>query len=159
MGTVAGGGGSLSVGANGTGTAFTGSMTGAGDIEKIGTGSLTLTSANTYTGATTISAGTLVAGNDLAFGATTQAITFNGGGLASNNDARVIAYPIAVNPVSGSSIAGSNSMTLTGAVTNGGPGSMLDVNFTNNTQTHAQRETSRLRKSRRWHGACVCLWA
>ena len=134
LGTV-GNGGSLSVGANNASTTFTGTITGTGDFEKIGTGVLTLTTANTYAGTTTITAGTLVPGNDLAFGTAAQAVVLNGGGLASNSDTRTLAYPITVNPVAGNKITGSNSTTLTGAVTSGGAGSTLDVNFTDPGKT------------------------
>ncbi|MFD0893891.1 autotransporter-associated beta strand repeat-containing protein [Luteolibacter ambystomatis] len=44
---------------NGFNTTLALPITGTGSLEKLGTGSLTLTGANTYTGATTVSAGTL----------------------------------------------------------------------------------------------------
>ncbi len=128
FGTSLTGGGTLSVGANGASTTFTGTITGVGDFEKTGTGSLTLTAANTYVGNTTVSDGTLVAGNNLAFGASTQTITLDGGGLASNNDTRSLAYGITVG-TSGGQITGANSITLTGAVTSGGAGSVLELNL------------------------------
>jgi autotransporter-associated beta strand protein len=68
----------LIVGGNNNSTTFTGTITnqygGAGFITKIGTGSLTLGSANTYGGATTVSSGTLLLGNPTALGNGTSAI-------------------------------------------------------------------------------------
>jgi autotransporter-associated beta strand protein len=59
----------LSVGNNNTNTLYSGVLSGntgaGGALTKIGTGILTLTGANTYTGATTISAGTLQLGDGL----------------------------------------------------------------------------------------------
>jgi autotransporter-associated beta strand protein len=55
-----------------------------GDVSKItktGVGALLLNGASTYTGGTTLSQGTLLAGNDRAFG--TGALVFNGGAIGS----------------------------------------------------------------------------
>ncbi len=137
FGTELTGGGTLAIGANGSSSNFTGTITGVGDLEKTGSGSLTLAGANTYTGNTILSDGTLVAGNNLAFGTPgpDQTIAFNGGALASNNDARVLAHPMVVNPVEGNRITGSNSIAFTGPVTGGGAGSVLDINLTNPAKT------------------------
>ena len=50
---------------------FAGTISGAGSVNQIGTGTMILTASNTYTGGTTISAGTLQLGN----GGTTGSIT------------------------------------------------------------------------------------
>lgn len=57
--TVTLGGGSLTVGGDDTSTAFAGIISGAGSVIKAGSGTLTLSHANTYTGGTTVSSGIL----------------------------------------------------------------------------------------------------
>jgi len=61
----------LTAGADNTSTTFAGAIVGAGGINRKGTlGTLTLSGANTYTGATTVTAGVLQAGvSTNAFGA------------------------------------------------------------------------------------------
>jgi autotransporter-associated beta strand protein len=49
----------LSIGNNGQSTAYSGSLSGAGSIKKIGSGTFTLSGDNTYSGSTTVGAGTL----------------------------------------------------------------------------------------------------
>ena len=54
----------LTVGTNGQSTTFSGALSGLGSLVKAGIGMLTLTAPNTYTGATTVSSGTLVLTGD-----------------------------------------------------------------------------------------------
>lgn len=49
----------LSIGNNNASTTYSGAMSGAGSVIKIGSGTLTLSGANSYTGNTTVNAGTL----------------------------------------------------------------------------------------------------
>jgi autotransporter-associated beta strand protein len=59
----------LTVGSNNTSTEVSGSITGdGGSLVKVGTGTLTLSGINTYTGGTTINAGTLAVNGSLASG-------------------------------------------------------------------------------------------
>ena len=54
----------LTVGGNGANTTYSGVLSGTGStLTKVGAGTLTLSGANTYTGGTTVSAGTLKATN------------------------------------------------------------------------------------------------
>ena len=62
----------LSVGSANTNTTFAGVISGAGNLTKIGTGTLTLSGTNTYTGVTTVNAGTL------------SVATIGDGGVAGN---------------------------------------------------------------------------
>ena len=71
---------------NTNGYTFDGSgfLTGTMTLTKTGTGSLTLATANSYTGGTTLRQGTIVAGNNNALG-TGGTITLNDTGTGSNN--------------------------------------------------------------------------
>lgn len=61
----------LTVGKNNANTTYSGVMSGAGSLIKVGSGTLTLTGANSYTGNTTVNAGTLeLAQPTLALGST-----------------------------------------------------------------------------------------
>lgn len=60
---VALGSGTLSVGSANTTTSYSGVMSGSGGLTKQGTGVFTLTANNTFSGLTTVSAGTLSVGN------------------------------------------------------------------------------------------------
>ncbi|WP_426314262.1 amidase family protein [Methylobacterium fujisawaense] len=59
QGRVALGNARLTAGADGTSTTFAGTLAGTGGLTKAGTGTLTLIGASTYSGGTTIAAGTL----------------------------------------------------------------------------------------------------
>lgn len=53
---------SLTVGGNNTSTVYVGSLSGPGSLTKVGTGLWTLSGSNSYTGTTTVNAGTLICG-------------------------------------------------------------------------------------------------
>jgi autotransporter-associated beta strand protein len=67
----------LSVGGNNSSSTFSGSLTGAGSLVKVGTGTLTLNGAGTYTGGTFVSAGVLAAGDAVSPGSVTPFGTGN----------------------------------------------------------------------------------
>ncbi len=82
-GSVTLGGGSLTAGYSGASTIFDGVVSGGGGFTKVGSGTLNLSGANTYTGTTTISAGTLAVTNNNALGTTGTGTTIaNGAALA-----------------------------------------------------------------------------
>lgn len=84
IGSLAGGGnvtlgsGQLVVGASNASTTYSGTMSGTGTFTKGGSGTLTITGHNTYTGATTITSGTLALGVDNALSNSTD-VTINAG--------------------------------------------------------------------------------
>ena len=78
LGRIDLGAGRLTTGVNGVNTLFGGTITGAGGLTKIGTGGLVLTGDNSFTGGTTISAGTLQLGNGGTTGSVVGAIVNNG---------------------------------------------------------------------------------
>lgn len=81
-GTISLGTGNLTFGTNNTTTSsFTGIITGSGNIIKVGTGSAKLSGASTFTGTTTISAGTLNIGSNA---------PANSPGALGNSDADII---------------------------------------------------------------------
>ncbi|UPG96623.1 autotransporter-associated beta strand repeat-containing protein [Luteibacter aegosomatissinici] len=82
---VAGGTDTVSLGGSYTGAnTFSGIISGVGNVTMNGAGTWVLGGANTYTGKTTVTAGTLVAGTDQAF-AGTSGLQVDGGTLDLNN--------------------------------------------------------------------------
>ena len=72
----------LSIGANNLSTTFSGVIQDSGSLTKVGTGTLTLSSANTYTGGTTVSAGGLKVSNKSGSGTGTGSVQVNAGTLS-----------------------------------------------------------------------------
>ena len=110
----------LTAGGDGTTTAFAGTIDGAtGNLTKEGAGTLTLlNAANSYTGATSINAGTL-AGGAVDVLDTSSGVSIAGGAFLdlAGNDQTV------------------NGLTSTGTVTNSGAAATLTVNTASGTST------------------------
>ncbi len=139
---------SLSIGANNASTSFTGIIGGVA-LTKVGTGTLTLSGANTYTGATSISAGALTInsiansgidsaignaaapGTLLNIGATTNTGTLNYTGPAATTD-RKLAFP---GTTGGATLNASGSgpvqFTDTGNITSGAGSKTLTLTGSN----------------------------
>ena len=122
--------------------ALSGVISGGFAVTKIGAGTLTLSGANTYTGATTVSAGMLVAANATTFGTTAagttvssgaavdlngqtigaEAFTISGtginsaGALMNSNTGTAASLSGAVAMAAASSIGGAGNLTLSGAL-------------------------------------------
>lgn len=75
--SVDNGGNALSVGNNGSSTTYSGNLSGAGSLTKLGVGTFTLSGANDYTGATMVNGGTLRINGSLA---TASGVKVNSGG-------------------------------------------------------------------------------
>jgi autotransporter-associated beta strand protein len=71
----------LTIGSNNQSTAFSGIIQDSGSLTKLGTGRLTLSGANTYTGTTTVSGGVLIAGNTAGSATGTGTVNVNSGSL------------------------------------------------------------------------------
>jgi autotransporter-associated beta strand protein len=92
-------------------------ITGTGGLSQLGTGSVTLTGNNAYSGATTVSAGTLQVGNGATAGnlGNTPSITDNGTLIFNRSDNVAFSGPI---PGSGGLVQqGAGTLTLTGVNT------------------------------------------
>ena len=100
------------------GTDFSGSaITGTGSLTQAGTGTTTLNAANTYTGATTVSAGILNIQNDTALGTTAAGTTVSSGATLQ---------------LQGGITVGAEALNISGTGATGGTGALENVSGTNN---------------------------
>lgn len=98
-----------------------GSIGGSGSLTKEGSGPLTLANANTYTGGTVLSAGTLNINDPAALGATAATLTINGGALDNTSGSPITLANNNAQDWNGNfTFAGTQDLNLgTGAVTLG----------------------------------------
>jgi outer membrane autotransporter protein len=112
----------LTVGSNNLNTIFSGVIqddveVGGGSLTKVGTGTLTLTGANTYDGLTTVSAGILNIQNGSGLGATTTGTTVSSGATLQ---------------LQGGITVGTEALTISGTGAAGQNGALVNVSGTNN---------------------------
>ncbi|MGC3958370.1 MAG: autotransporter-associated beta strand repeat-containing protein [Verrucomicrobiota bacterium] len=108
-----------------------GSLGGSMSLAKTGTNTLTLGTANTYSGTTTVSVGKLVTGNATALGAATAGTTIQSGAALDVQGNNLGSEPVIVG---GSGVGG------TGALINSGPdqnNALLDVTLTSDLALRA----------------------
>jgi autotransporter-associated beta strand protein len=103
----------LTVGGNGGSTAYSGSLTGGGSLNKIGFGILTLTGTNAYNGGTTITNGTLQIGNGGTTGSITGDVTNNA--AATFNRSNTLTFAGNITGTGSLTQAGTGTLILTGA--------------------------------------------
>ncbi len=96
-----------------SGLALTNRLTGSASLAQSGTGTLTLSGANTYSGGTMLSAGTLGLAHDSALGSGTLAL--QGGTILATNAARTLANAVTVNGPA--TFGGTHALAFTGPVT------------------------------------------
>ena len=117
IGSIAGAGNvtlgsfTLTAGGDNSSTTASGIISGTGNLTKTGTGTLTLSGANAYTGTTTVSAGTLKAGSTTGF---------------SNNSAVSVAAGATMD-LSGYNNTIKSLSTATGTITNSGASANLTI--------------------------------
>ena len=113
-----------------TGT-VTASLAGSAGLNKTTAGILNLNGVNSYSGTTALTAGVLNLGNNASLGSSMLAIS--GGTLQA--DTPLSGVPNAVAVLGSASLAGSNSYTLSGNLTNSGGNHTLTVTNTNSVIT------------------------
>jgi autotransporter-associated beta strand protein len=99
QGSVLLGSNTLTIGSNNQSTTYSGVIQDSGGVSKTGTGTLTLTGANSYTGTTTVSGGVLNVSNRSGSGTGTGIVNVNSGTLSGKG---IIAGAVTIGTGSGS---------------------------------------------------------
>lgn len=86
-------------------------LSGSGSFYKNGSGTLTLSGANTYTGSISVASGTLSAAHDSALGAASGALSVSNGATLNLNNAHITKNEIKIR---GTGVGGQGALTATG---------------------------------------------
>ena len=116
------GGNTISVGANNESNTYSGNLSGSGgSVVKVGTGTWTLSGTNSYTGATTISAGTLSISSSAALGSTSgvdigsgATLTYSGGSATLDRAITASAGTATLRNTGGGTLALSGALSKNG---------------------------------------------
>ena len=100
----------------------TNTISGSGNVVQAGSGTVVLAGQNSYSGGTTIAAGTVSVGADHNLGATTGAVLFNGGGLEVTNGFAT-ARNLALNADATITVAANQTLAVSGQLV--GVGALL----------------------------------
>jgi autotransporter-associated beta strand protein len=123
--SITGSGNSLTLGGTVGGSIASVIGTGSGPVTKQGSGTWTLSGANTYTGATTVSAGTLAITNASGLGTTAAGTTIASGATLDLQGVAVGAESITIN--GGTLATSTGTSSLSGAISLGASGSTFSV--------------------------------
>ena len=106
---------------------FSGLISGAGSVAQLGSGNLSMSGANTYTGGTTISRGTVTIGNNSALG-TGDVKMMQGATFAFGIGDYTLANNFVISGTSIFNIRGGTTQTITGAVSDGDTAGIIQKN-------------------------------
>lgn len=123
--------GAIDIDTNGNNVTFASALanTNSGGLIKSGTGTLTLSGNNAYTGGTTLDAGTLALGHNSAL--STGTLTINGGTVSASGGTRTISNAVVTN--GDFTIGGSQALEFSGAINLGGGTRTITVDNTATT--------------------------
>ena len=109
-------------------TVLANNLSGGGALAQNGSGTLTVTGANTHTGGTTVNTSTLVAGSATALGAATAPLTVNGGFLDTNGNSFTVGALKGTGGVitDNSATPGTSTLTVSGATASTFAGILAD---------------------------------
>ena len=119
-GKIKGSTGAIAINDNGQSVTFASVLDSgnSGGLAKLGSGTLTLSGANAYSGATTVNDGTIVISNNAAFGIGT--VVMNGGSLTNGPGSWTLGNTFSLAASAMIGVGGGDAVTLNGAVTNAG---------------------------------------
>ena len=109
------GGATLTTGNDNTNTLFAGTISGLGNLAKIGSGQFTLTGANSYSGTTAISGGTLQIGNGGSGAAIANTVAVVDNSVLAFSSADTFSFAAPISGAGRLNKTGAGRLTLTGA--------------------------------------------